>query len=73
MKKDSLSNMKMIYNNRVNESQHKDVLSAVGGSVGQGLEVKAMDRLNEFVSRRKHVQDVGADQGLVQSPFCYCA
>ena len=62
-------NIKMIYNKGI-ESQHTDVLSAVGGSVGQRLAVLAMDRLINKVSRRKHVQDVGAGQGLVQSPFC---
>lgn len=42
----------------------------LGGSVGQGLVVLAMDRLDRKVSRRKQVQDVGAGQGLVASPFC---
>ncbi len=70
MKIDSLKIMKMIYNIGI-RSQHMDVLGAVGGSVGQGLEVVAMDRLNKkSFSRRKQVQDVGAGQGLVRCPFC---
>jgi hypothetical protein len=68
MKNRSLNFLKINYN-RINKSQHMDVLGAVGGSVGQGLEVTAMDRLIEKVSRRKQVQDVGAGQGLVQAHF----
>lgn len=67
MKKNLASCMNMIYNN--NRSHFMDGVG-LGGTVGQGLVVLAMDRLDRKVSRRKQVQDVGAGQGLVQSPFC---
>lgn len=68
MKKNLVCETDLVYN--INNSSYFMDGVGLGGSVGQGLEVLAMDRLDRKVSRRKQVQDVGAGQGLVPSPFC---